>query len=181
MQTMARSIVRDAKPVDVDAVRAVIAAANAEFDGRVPAWFFRSYLASVLDIEARVAEGASVLVAEADERILGSITYYADANDEGMGPGFPVRTAGLRATAVHPGARGLGVGGALVDACIERATAAGKTAIALHTASFMAPAVALYERAGFRRAPTFDYAASEFFAGDPADDFPALAFIRPIR
>lgn len=181
MQTMVAPTVRKARLDEVDAVRAVIVPANAEFDGRVPVWFFRSYLASALDIEGRIAEGADVLVAVADERVLGSITYYADANDEGMGPGFPMHTAGLRATAVHPDARGQGVGRALVDACIQRASAAGKTAIALHTAAFMESAVALYARAGFQRAPSFDYPVSDFFPGDPADDFLALAFVRPLR
>ncbi|MEP6638235.1 MAG: GNAT family N-acetyltransferase, partial [Chloroflexota bacterium] len=117
MQTM-MPVVRKIRLTEIDAVRAVMAAANAEFEGRVPAGFFQSYLASQLDIEGRIAEGASVLVAAADERILGSITYYRDANDEAMGPGFPAGTAGLRATGVHPDARGYGVGSALVSACI---------------------------------------------------------------
>lgn len=180
MNTMTRSIVRAATAADVQQVRAVIAAANEGFRGTVPNAFFASYFASAVDVEGRLSDG-EVLVAEVDERIVGSITFYRDANDEGTPARFPDWTAGVRATAVHPTARGLGVGRDLVEACIARALAVGATAIALHTASFMTAAVTLYERTGFRRAPEFDFPTSAFFPSDTGDyDLTAIAFIRSV-
>jgi ribosomal protein S18 acetylase RimI-like enzyme len=111
---------------------------------------------------------------------VGTITFYPNANDEGMPSRFPGDTAGIRATAVEPSARGQGIGRALVDACIERATATGLSSIALHTADFMISAVALYEKAGFRRAPEYDYRAGDYFTSDAGDDLKAIAYVRSI-
>jgi ribosomal protein S18 acetylase RimI-like enzyme len=44
-----------------------------------------------------------------------------------------------------------------MDACLERARAAGAPVLCLHTAAFMTAAVALYEAMGFRRAPAYDF------------------------
>lgn len=163
-----------------EATRALIVRANAEFQGHVPEGFFRSYLASATDLEGRLAMGGDVLVAESDGRIVGTITYFREANDEGMGPGFPPGTAGIRATAVDPASRGLGLGVALVEACLERARADGRVAIALHTAAFMTAAMGLYERTGFVRDRSFDFSAREFFPYGQAPEITALAFVHPL-
>lgn len=179
MQTMARSQIRPATSADILAIREVIARANEPFRGTVAAGFFSSYLASALDVETRLHEG-QVMAAVLHDRIVGTITFYVDANDEGTPTTFPIGTAGIRATAVDPSARGQGIGRALVDACIERATAIGATSIALHTADFMTAAVALYEHAGFHRVPVHDFPTSQFFPSDPADDVVAIAYVRHI-
>jgi ribosomal protein S18 acetylase RimI-like enzyme len=64
--------------------------------------------------------------------------------------------ARFRLLAVDPAARGRGVGRALVQACLDRARAAGKRRMTLHTTEWMAVARAMYERAGFRREPEGD-------------------------
>ena len=181
MLTMANPLIHPLRDGEPEATRAVIQRANAEFAAQVPAGFFASYLASALDLEGRRAAGGEVLVAERDGRIVGTITYFRDANDEGMGPGFPPGTAGIRATAVDPASRGLGLGVALVEACLDRARADGAAAIALHTAAFMTAAMGLYERSGFVRDPSFDFPAGEFFRNDAADEITALAFVHPLR
>jgi ribosomal protein S18 acetylase RimI-like enzyme len=109
---------------------------------------------------------------------VGTITYFRDANDEGMGPGFPPGTAGIRATAVDPAARGLGLGVALVEVCLDRARADHRTAIALHTAGFMTAAMGLYERTGFVRDRSFDFPARDFFPYGSSAEIMALAFVR---
>lgn len=48
------------------------------------------------------------------------------------------------------------MGSALIDACVARARAAGKTKILLHTTAPMTTARRLYERTGFRRDPDRD-------------------------
>ena len=181
MQTMSRCTIRRAIREDLDTVRHVIERANEQFRGAVgvPEGFFGSYLASAMDVHGRARDG-DVLVAELDGRIVGSITFYLDANDEGAPSTFPPDTAGIRATAVDPTARGLGIGRALVEACLQRATDAGATSIALHTAEFMQAAIVLYERAGFRRSPAYDFRTSLFFPSEPDDDVLAIAYVRPI-
>ena len=179
MQAMAptQALLRPATDADVDAIRAVIARANESFRGLVRDSLFASYLASAMDVERRLQEG-EVLTAELDARIVGTITFYRDARDEGMPVRFPDGTAGIRATAVDPAARGLGIGRAMVDACIDRAVAAGANGVGLHTATFMVAAVKIYERCGFTRAPQYDFEWSEFFPADPGEVEPAIAYRR---
>lgn len=180
MLTMAQAVVRRGLRAEEDEIRAVIQAANAPFASVLPADFYGSYLASAMDVRGRM-DVATVLVIEQDERIVGTVTYFADAGDEGMPTRFPARTAGLRATAVHPDAQGHGLGRSLVDACVERARLGGATSLALHTASFMRSAIALYRRSGFRRDERFDFPATAFFPSRPRADLIAMAFIRDLR
>ena len=179
MQTMAPSTIRPATLADMDVLRDVIAAANEPYRGTVPSSFFDGYLASALDVRSRLQEG-EVFAAELDDRIVGTITFYLDANDEGAPIAFPARTTGIRVTAVAPGARGLGIGRLLVETCIRRAVETRSDSIALHTAAFMTSAVALYERAGFSRAPEHDFPTSRFFGSDPRDDLSAIAYVRSV-
>jgi predicted N-acetyltransferase YhbS/quercetin dioxygenase-like cupin family protein len=96
-----------------------------------------------------------VLVAEHGRRVVGTVSFYPDAGREELG--WPTGWAGLRALGVEPRARGLGIGRALLGACLERARDAGAPVLCLHTAEFMAAAVAIYEAAGFRRDPAHDF------------------------
>jgi GNAT superfamily N-acetyltransferase len=181
MQTTVSPSIRPVRPRDVGALRRVLAEANEEFRRQVADTLFTSYVASATDIEGRLAQGATVLIAEHRGILVGSISYYRDANDEGMGVGFPPGTAGIRATAVHPGARGSGIGRALIDACVTHALADHASSLALHTAAFMRAAMRLYTASGFQRAPAYDYPMGRFFLSDPGDEPIAMAFVRDIR
>ncbi len=106
------------------------------------------YEETLRDVAAR-ARDAVVLVAVAHGTLLGGITYVP-------GPGAYAEfhgddEAGIRMLAVAPAAQGRGVGRRLMADCIERATAAGKARIVLHTTASMTPAQALYSSLGFER------------------------------
>ncbi|HEU5023374.1 MAG TPA: helix-turn-helix domain-containing GNAT family N-acetyltransferase [Spirillospora sp.] len=79
--------------------------------------------------------------------------WIAEAGGERVGAVFCVRreedVAQLRLLHVEPGARGLGVGAALVGECVRFATDAGYREIMLWTTALQRPAHRIYERAGF--------------------------------
>jgi ribosomal protein S18 acetylase RimI-like enzyme len=115
------------------------------------------YERELRDVERRSKE-AVVLVAEVDGEIIGAVTYVNDpaspwGASEGMEPGEGL----IRMLAVDPTFQGGGVGGALVDACVEQARREGKRAMVLHTTPWMTTAHRLYERRGFRRLPERDF------------------------
>jgi predicted N-acetyltransferase YhbS len=138
-------------------VRGVLQAAYQEYASVLPPAAFDRYLADLLDLDSRSRTGR-LLVAEHGGRVVGTVTYYDDAAAEGVG--WPSGWAGLRALGVDPTLRRLGIGHALMAACLERARAAGAAVLCLHTAEFMTAAVAMYLGMGFRRVPSFDFDAT---------------------
>jgi GNAT superfamily N-acetyltransferase len=148
--------IREARTADeVEAAGRVTVAANAEFAPSDPDDPFNTswarYLAEMADAAARAAQGV-LLVAVEEGRVVGTVTLYLDPGSMQWRP----EDAMFRLLAVDPPARGHGVGHALFQVCLDRARAAGKRRMALHTTEWMGPARAMYERAGFRREPEGD-------------------------
>jgi predicted N-acetyltransferase YhbS/mannose-6-phosphate isomerase-like protein (cupin superfamily) len=171
MPTLSRTgvEVRDAGRSDLPAVRRVLLGAYQEYAEALPPAVFGRYLTEILDVEGRAGLGR-VLVAVHAGRVVGTVTFHADAGQQGSG------WAGFRALGVEPAARGLGIGRALVRACLERARADGAPAVCLHIAEFMTAALAMYERLGFRRAPDFDFDAARHLGLDGVRPVPILAY-----
>jgi len=175
MPTLSRTgvEVRDAGRSDLPAARRVLLGAYQEYAEALPPAVFGRYLTDILDVEGRAGVGR-VLVAVQAGRVVGTVTFYADAGQEGFG--WPAGWAGFRALGVEPAARGLGIGHALVGACLERARAGGAPVVGLHTAEFMTAALAVYERLGFRRAPDFDFDAAGHLDLDGVRPVPILGY-----
>ncbi len=104
-----------------------------------------------------------VLVALANGGLVGGVVYFGDMAQYGSGGSATQvkNAAGIRLLAVDPDARGLGVGKALTDACIEAARAQGVAEVVLHTTKAMQVAWAMYERIGFVRSPDLDFLQGE--------------------
>ena len=145
----------DARPDELDAIGDMMVAAYAEFvpPGRPRQW--RAYEDEIRDVRRRLAD-ATLIVAPDAGRPVGAVTYYPDATRE-PNTAWPASWAVFRLLAVHPDARGRGIGRLLAEECIRRARASGRDAVGLHTTQLMNVARAMYERIGFVRVPELDF------------------------
>ncbi|MFI0515500.1 GNAT family N-acetyltransferase [Streptomyces sp. WSLK1-5] len=146
-------VIRPAEPTDYEPLGDITARAYLDDGLLVFGGEADSYLAELRDVAKR-ARTAQVLVATADDRLLGGVTYVPSGGPmaELARPG----EAEIRMLAVSREARGRGVGQALVQACVDRAAAAG-TDIVLCTQPTMRTAHRIYERLGFTRVPERDW------------------------
>ena len=147
--------IRDARADELDTVAAVMVAAYEEYIPPDATGDVLAYREEIRDVRSRQAYATLIIATEGD-RILGAVTYFPDAGGD-THAGWPRGWAAIRLLAVHPEARGHGVGRALTEECIRRARANGARAVGLHTTVFMAVARAMYERMGFVRVPRFDF------------------------
>lgn len=142
-------MVRDARPDEFDGIGDLRVAAY-RADGFLPAT--SGYAATLRSLGA---DGqAEVLAAVDGGQVVGTVTLQGwPAGQMARGPG----EAEVRALAVAPGARGRGVGAALVAAVIERAAGQGIRQLVLLTLPDMRAAHRLYSQAGFSRLPDRDW------------------------
>jgi ribosomal protein S18 acetylase RimI-like enzyme len=114
----------------------------------------QDYAERLRAVRERAAE-ATVLVALYDGSLVGGVTVATRGGPyaENQPPG----TAVIRALVTAPGARGRGVGEALVQACLDQAAQDGCDRVRLSTQRSMTSAQRLYERAGFARTPEEDW------------------------
>ncbi|MEP6680823.1 MAG: GNAT family N-acetyltransferase [Chloroflexota bacterium] len=147
--------IRDVRPGDYERVGEILVATYFAIDPNLG-----DYTEELRDVATRAA-AVDVLVALEGTDLVGTVTYvpgpgpYAEWEDPDA--------AGIRMLAVDRAWQGRGVGSALVGACIERAQAAHRPRIRLHTTERMSAAQRMYERIGFRRTPEEDWEPSPGF------------------
>ena len=153
---MPTTTLREARPDEIESVRALLAASYVQYRPEETNVAFRErwdpYFEEVCDVAARAYDGSVLLVSTEGDRVVGTATYYPPDSTQDWPPGW----AAVRLVGVHPEARGKGVGRALTEECIRRARSEGAIAVGLYTSTIMTTAQALYERIGFVREPEHD-------------------------
>lgn len=164
---MAVPVIRKPRSDEFGLVVDLLRRANEEHLLSFPAPVADGYRAELAEVADLVGTPAEVFVLAAADRLLGTVTFLPDASDDAHP--WPGRGSVLRFLAVMPDARGRGVGEELVSFCIERARARGAQYLGLHTAPMMSAARRLYERMGFVRDSTLDFAPGDHYGGDASD------------
>ena len=151
-------VIRDARPEDRDAIRAVTLAAYEEYAAQMPSLHWEAYRLNILATLERVAP-AEQIVAERDGTVVGTVLLYPPPTDRPALDDAVIETPWpeVRLLAVAPAGRGAGVGAALMEECVRRARRSGARALGLHTTDMMQTAMRMYARMGFVRAPELDF------------------------
>lgn len=149
--------VRRVRPNEWDAAGEVTALAYAEFGPKTSAntqvretesW--DGYFAALRDVRGRDAVAPVYVAVDADTgAILGSLTLETSARVNPEARPLDHDESYIRMLGVDPGARGRGVGKALMEHAIAMSKAEGCTRITLNTTLKMDAARAIYESMGF--------------------------------
>ncbi|GAA2072012.1 GNAT family N-acetyltransferase [Streptomyces albiaxialis] len=113
------------------------------------------YLETLRDAATRAAQAELLVATAPNGKVLGTVTYVGDGGPYAELAGET--EAEFRMLAVDGAARGRGIGEALVQTCIDRTRLRAKTGIVICSQPHMRAAHRLYERFGFRRAPSRDW------------------------
>jgi ribosomal protein S18 acetylase RimI-like enzyme len=145
--------VRAARPADFDEIaRLTVAAyeADGQLDGEI------GYEKVLADVATRAADGEMFVAVDEDtDTPLGAVTFvlpggrYSELARDGE--------AEFRTLAVDPAAQRRGVARALVETCVDRASALGCAALVISVRDFAEAAQRLYAKFGFVREPERDW------------------------
>jgi ribosomal protein S18 acetylase RimI-like enzyme len=112
--------------------------AFAAFEGRYTPPAFTATTPTPEQVAGRFAEGP-IWLADGGGQVLGTISVIPRSGE-----------LYIRSLAVHPAARGQGIGARLLNAVEEFATPRSYQRLVLTTTPFLTVAIRLYEKAGFR-------------------------------
>lgn len=147
---MTECSIRLARDDEYDKIASLIVDAYAEYAARMSPDAWSTFANEIANVRGR-KDDAELLVAEVGGDIVGSVTMFTGWRGAQEG------TAGVRLLAVLPDSRGGGVGRALMEECVRRAHASGKSRLILTTTQEMAVFRDLTERMGFQREPGLDH------------------------
>ena len=150
----ATTSVRDARASELDQIAQLVLDAYQEYQAHFPPDTWERYSQNIMDVRSRL-DVSELIVAEHNGSVAGAVTLYPNVvnAEQAWPPGW----AGVRLLAVHPDARGQGIGRVLMDECLRRSRQRCSVAVGLHTSDIMRVARGLYERMGFVRVPEFDF------------------------
>jgi GNAT superfamily N-acetyltransferase len=153
--------IRNARPDEFEALGRLLVDVYASLDGfpkpdEQPRYY--ALLANIGEFTRKPEAQLLVALGEGD-RLLGGVVYFGDMAHYGSGgsAGTLTDASGIRLLGVAAAARGMGVGRALTEACIQRARERGHARVVLHSTRAMQVAWGMYERLGFARAPALDF------------------------
>lgn len=136
---------RTYRPADAPRIDALAVAAFEQFKDAYTDWpVFRAKISNM----SALSGAGEIIVAELDGEIAGAVAYIGPGKEKAsfFRPEWPV----MRMLVVAPNALGRGLGKALAEACLQRATRDGADVFALHTSELMHVALPLYQRMGFK-------------------------------
>lgn len=154
-------VIRDATQGDYAAIHTLTLEAYEPYAHTMPKAAWGALRQAVTAVLQRLGEQeADLIIAEHDDKILGSVLLYEPTEKDSYGQGKATSYPELRLLAVTPQARGSGIGRALVAECSRRAKNMGAQKLGLHTSDYMEVATKLYLKLGFVREPSLDFEAA---------------------
>ena len=150
------SIVHARIPEDLDSVRSLITAYSAWLNIDLS---FQNYAAEMADLPGKYAAPAGrILLARSNsfEQMLGCVALRSLGTIEPYG-----KCCEMKRLYVFPEGRGLGIGKGLSKQIIEEAKQIGYEYMLLDTLSWMIPALATYEKLGFKRCAPYYFNPQE--------------------
>jgi GNAT superfamily N-acetyltransferase len=153
-------VIREAHPEEFKELGLLMVSAYSNLDGFPKPHEQPHYYEMLADVgQFAQKPDTKLLVAVARNQVLGGLVYFSDMAQYGSG-GTAIHernASGFRLLAVDPEARGMGVGRALVERCIELAQERKQGQVILHTTKAMTVAWEMYEDRGFERSPDLDF------------------------
>jgi ribosomal protein S18 acetylase RimI-like enzyme len=157
-------VVRDARPHEHEALGRLMVSVYSSLEGFPDPDEQPRYYELLANIGRLAGQpDTRLLVAVSGDRLLGGVVYFSDMARYGSG-GTATRerdASGFRLLAVDPEARGMGVGRALAERCIELARKRRHRHVVIHTTDAMTIAWGMYEGMGFERALDLDFMQEE--------------------
>ncbi len=151
--------IRPSQPSEVERALEITLAAYVQYERSLSAENWEFYRQHIIETLADIG-AAEQLMAVSDGSLVGTVLFYPPLTSFGdgvdaaaMSPDCPE----VRLLAVAPAGRGLGVGRALMAACVDRARSSGAPGLVLHTMVAMTAARSIYDSMGFERAPELDF------------------------
>jgi GNAT superfamily N-acetyltransferase len=157
--------IRNARPSEFEAIGQLMFDVYARLDGFPKPEEQPGYYRVLKNVGAFTEKpGVELLVAVSMEDIIkGAVVYFNDVKHYGSGGSASgeKNAAGFRLLAVHPDARGSGIGKQLTLFCIDRAREQGLRQVLIHSTKAMQTAWNMYEGLGFQRSEDLDFMQGE--------------------